>query len=393
MKLKVSKFSVAVCVFVLASICIFIGFIAGNKFAYSYSYNIFSTGENLSKQDMDLFWQAYEKLSTQYIGDIDKEKFVYGAISGAFSSLGDPYTAFLPPDISEEFTKELAGELEGIGIKIGILDNFPTVIAPLKNSPAYKAGIRAKDKIIKVDDFETEGQPIDIVVSKIRGPAGSKVVLEILRNGTPEKIEVVRQKIEVDTVELDIKDGIAKIAINEFGVKTSDEFSLIAQEVIDQGVEKVIIDLRNNPGGILDEAIKVAGYIFGNDVPVVIEEGRNGKKVHKTEGPGTLKNLKLAVLVNEGSASAAEILAGAIQDNGRGDVFGTKTFGKGTVQQLEYLPQGSSVKITVAKWLTPKGHDIDQNGIIPSKEIAEKDNQLFSDSDPVLESAIESLSK
>jgi carboxyl-terminal processing protease len=393
MKKSVPKLFLAVSVFLVASLCIFIGFVAGNKFAYSYSSNIASTGSEVSQEDMSLFWQAYEKLKSQYIGEIDKEDFIYGAISGAFASLDDPYTVFLSPKVSEEFSKELAGELEGIGIKIGVLDNFPTVIAPLKDSPAYKAGVKAKDRIMKVDDLETEGQPIDLIVSKIRGPEGSKVTLELLRDDEFKKIEITREKIAINTVELSITDGIAHLVISEFGIQTSSEFAQAAKQIEQKGINKVVIDLRNNPGGILDETIKVAGYLFNPDTPVVVEKGRNIENIHKTFGPGTLKNVKIAVLVNEGSASAAEILAGAIKDNNRGNIIGTKTFGKGTVQQLDYLPQGTSVKITVAKWLTPGGHDIDKNGINPDEEVQEEDDRLFSKADPVFDAAVKNLAK
>lgn len=388
-----SKPVLALSIFSVVVLCIFIGFVAGNRFAYSHSSNITSVGSEVSQEDMDLFWQAYEKLKDQYIGEINKEDFVYGAISGAFASLDDPYTAFLAPEVSEEFAKELAGEMEGIGIKIGILDNFPTVIAPLKDSPAYKAGVKAKDRIIKVDDFETEGQSIDLVVSKIRGPEGSKVTLGLLRGDDLKKVEITREKIAIDTVELSIANGIAHLVINEFGVQTSSEFAQAARQIEQEGIDKVVVDLRNNPGGILDETVKVAGYLFNPDTTVVIEKGKKVDQTHKTSGPGTLKNVKLAVLVNEGSASAAEILAGAVKDNERGSIIGTKTFGKGTVQQLDYLPQGTSIKVTVAKWLTPDGHDIDKNGITPDEEISEEDNQLFSNSDPVFKEAVKILSQ
>lgn len=342
---------------------------------------------------MGLFWQAYEKLNEQYLGEIDKQEFVYGAIAGAFASLGDPYTAFLSPKINEEFTKELSGELEGIGIKIGVLDDYPTVIAPLKDSPAQKAGIKAKDKIVKVDDFDTQGQLIDLVVSKIRGPQGTKVTLGIERNGETKKFEVTREKISVDTVETRFVGDVAYILVNEFGVQTTNEFAKVVAQVEKENIGKIIIDLRNNPGGILDTAIEMTGYLFNPDTKVVIEKGKSSEKIHKTSGPGNLKNSKLVVLVNEGSASAAEILAGAVQDNDRGEVLGAKTYGKGTVQQLDFLPQGTSVKITVAKWLTPNGHDIDKSGITPDIEIKEEDDQMFSDNDPVLNRALQLLSE
>jgi len=390
---KFKKASFVFCLFIIILICLFIGFIAGNKFAYSYSSNIFSNGNKISQADMSLFWQAYEKLNERYLREIDKQEFIYGAISGAFASLKDPYTVFLSPKISAEFTQELSGEFEGIGIKVGILDDYPTVIAPLKDSPAQRAGIKAKDKIIKVDDFDTQGQLIDLVVSKIRGPQDTKVALEIVRDGEVRKFEVMREKISVDTVETKIIGDVAYILVNEFGMQTTDEFAKAVAQIDEKNISKIIIDLRNNPGGILDVAIEMAGYLFNPDTKVVIEKDKLSEKINKTSGPGNLKNSKLVILVNEGSASAAEILAGAVQDNDRGEVLGAKTYGKGTVQQLDFLPQGTSVKITVAKWLTPDGHDIDENGITPDIEIKEEDDQLFSDNDPVLNRALQLLSE
>ena len=388
---KFSKIRLFFSIFVIILACLAIGFVAGNKFAYSYSTNIFSGENGVSKADMDLFWQAYEKLNGQYLGEIDKKEFVYGAISGAFASVGDPYTVFLPPKISEDFAKELSGELEGIGIQIGILDDYPTVIAPLKDSPAQKVGIKAKDKIVQVDDLDTKGQLIDLIVSKIRGPEGTKVTLKIERDGQPMQFEVIREKIRVDTVEVNMIGDVANILINEFGTTTFDEFTKAVNQVEEKNISKIVLDLRNNPGGILDTAVQIAGYLFNPDTTIVIEKGKASEKIHKTSGPGSLKNTALVVLVNEGSASAAEILAGAIQDNDRGEVIGAKTYGKGTVQQLDFLPQATSVKITVAKWLTPDGHDIDETGIIPDTEIEDGENHLFSDSDPVLNRAVQLL--
>ncbi len=393
MKIKLSRPNFIVSILLISAICVFIGFVAGNRFAYYYPSNLFSNSNGLSQEDLNLFWQAYEKLDSEYIGKIDKNEFIYGAISGAFASLNDPYTAFLSPKVSEEFAKELSGELEGIGVKIGALDGFPTVIAPLNNSPAQKAGLKAKDKIIKIDDFETKDQSIDLAVSKIRGPEGSVVVLEVLRGNELKKFEITRAKIVIDTVELSVKDNIANITINEFGIQTADEFKRVSQTIEKDGIEKIIIDLRNNPGGIFEQAIDVAGFLFNPETPVVIEKSKDNETVHKTSGPGSLKNTKVVVLVNEGSASAAEILAGAIQDNGRGKIVGTKTFGKGTVQQLSPLPQGTSVKITIAKWLTPKGNDIDQKGITPDKEVVENEDRLFSSNDSVYNAAVELLNE
>jgi carboxyl-terminal processing protease len=343
--------------------------------------------------DFSLFWDAYNQLKENYLGDIDAQKFLYGAISGAYASLGDPYTVFLPPDLSADFQKELSGELEGIGVKIGILDDYPAVIAPLDGSPAALAGLRPKDKILKVDDFETKDAPLDLVVSKIRGPEGTTVKLTVLRDNESKtrEFEIKRAKIEVKTVEMKTEGDVAILSISEFGMGTTEDFAKAVQNIQNKDIHKIILDLRNNPGGLLDGAVEIGDFLFPKDTTIVIEQNKNGKKEYKTKGQGELKNTQVVVLVNGGSASAAEILAGAIQDLKRGKIIGEKTFGKGTVQQLSPLKGDSSVKITVAKWLTPAGHDIEKNGINPDIEVKENDNPLFSSNDPVIKKALEEL--
>jgi carboxyl-terminal processing protease len=343
--------------------------------------------------DFSLFWDAYNQLKENYFGDIDSQKLLYGAISGAYASLEDPYTVFLPPDLSADFQQELSGELEGIGVKIGVLDGYPAVIAPLDGSPAALAGLRAKDKILKVDDFETKDAPLDLVVSKIRGPEGTTVKLTVLRDNESKnrEFEIKRAKIEVKTVEMKTEGDVAILSVSEFGMGTTDDFAQAVKDIQSKNIQKIILDLRNNPGGILDGAVEIGDFLFPKDTTIVIEQNKNGKKEYKTKGQGELKNAQLVVLVNGGSASAAEILAGAIQDHTRGKIIGEKTFGKGTVQQLSSLKGNSSVKITVAKWLTPAGHDIEKNGIKPDIEVKEDENPLFSSSDPVIKKALEEL--
>jgi carboxyl-terminal processing protease len=203
--------------------------------------------------------------------------------------------------------------------------------------------------------------------------------------------EITREKISVKTVEVKYKDDVAIIELSEFGTDSKAEFISACEEINKKGTDKIVLDLRNNPGGLLDAAVDIASQIFPSDTTVVFEQGKSGKIEYKTSGEGLLKQKKIAVLVNGGSASAAEILAGAIKDHGRGKVIGEKTFGKGTVQQYEQLSGGSSVKITIAKWLTPNGQNIDKNGIVPDIEQKDADNALFSDDDPVVNRAISEL--
>ena len=352
-----------------------------------------SSVSDLQNTDFQLFWDAYLKLKSAYNGDIDPQKYLYGAIEGGYGSLNDPYTVFLSPELSKDFTDELSGELEGIGVKIGELDGAPAIIAPLEDSPAQKAGLKPKDKIVKIDDVDTQTMSLDEVVSKIRGTAGTTVKLDIQREGVADLLhfEIKREKIEVKTVEVSYIDDVAIVALNEFGLDTKVEFSRAAQEIAGKNINKLILDLRNNPGGLLDGAIDVSGEIFPEGTTVVLEQNKTSKDELKTTSSGTLKQVKLAVLVNGGTASSAEIVAGAIKDHNRGKVIGEKTFGKGTVQELDPLRGGSSAKITVAKWLTPKGTNIDKNGIVPDIEVKEPDNILFLSNDPLVKRAIEEL--
>lgn len=376
----------------------FVGYLLGNK-----NLALTQQGPKLIKTDVgqpsdidfSLFWDAYSRLKDNYLGNIDAKKLLYGAISGAFASLDDPYTVFLSPEVSKEFSDELSGQLEGIGIKIGSLDGYPAVIAPINNSPAQKAGLKAKDKIAKIDDKDATQISLDEAVSLIRGKAGTTVKLEIIREGesVPRVFEIKREQINVKTVETKMFQDVAVIELTEFGVDTTSDFVKEAQSLKDKGIKKIVLDLRNNPGGLLNSAIDVAGEILESGKTVVIEESKGGKKPSVASGEGILKDTKIVVLVNGGSASASEILAGAVKENNRGILIGEKTFGKGTVQELQSMEDGSSVKITVAKWLTPNGNSIDKNGITPDIEMTEPDNVLFSENDPLITRAIEELNK
>lgn len=343
--------------------------------------------------DFNLFWQAYAELKKNYLGDIDPQKFVYGAISGAYDSLGDPYTTFFSPDLNSQFQQELSGQLEGVGLKLGELDGLPAVIAPIAGSPAQQAGIKTKDLILKVDDLATKDQPLDLVVSKIRGAAGTKVKLLVQLAGSSQtkEFELTRQQISVATVETKYINDTAVISVSEFGTDTNSEFEKAYQEAQQKNVKSVILDLRGNPGGLLDSAVQMAEYFLKKDQVILIEQDKTSKTEQKVETERGWQNIKLAVLVDQGSASASEIFAGAIKDNNRGKIIGEKTFGKGVVQQLIDLGSGASAKITVSKWLTPNGTDIDKNGLTPDIIAPTPDNQNFSTSDPVVDRALQEL--
>jgi len=349
--------------------------------------------QKLESIDFKIFWDAYSKLKNVYNGSIDPQKYLYGAIAGGYSSLNDPYTVFLPPEISKQFQDELSGNLEGVGMKLGFKDNLPTVIAPIEGSPAFKAGIRAGDKILKVDEFVTDNQLLDLVVSKIRGAAGTKVKLTVQKSADSaiKELELTREKINVTTIEESFVNDAVVITVSEFGTQTMADFDAAVIRAKEKNINKVVLDLRNNPGGLLDSAIEMEEYFLQKGSIAVVEESRNGKIEHKTKSERGWQNVKLVVLVNDGSASASEIFAGAMKDLKRAKVIGTKTFGKGTVQELSDLGGGSSVKITVAKWLTPSGTNIDKDGIEPDTKVEDNPNSIFDNNDPVLKEALKQL--
>lgn len=373
------------------SLALAIGVSAGSGFiAGEYYQKKIASKQTLDGVDFKIFWDAYNELKQKYVGQVDPQKYLYGAINGGYSSTGDPYTIFMPPELSDEFQKDLSGELEGVGLKLGTLDSLPTVIAPIADSPADKAGIKPKDKILKVDDFVTENKILDEVVSKIRGKAGTKVKLLILKAGTSDtkEVELTREKIEVKSVEVKYIGDTAVIAINEFGTYSSQEFEKIYKEASAKPVNKVVLDMRGDPGGLLNSAVEIAEYFLKEGQTIVIEQGNNMRQEEKVRTERGWQDIKLSVLVDEGSASASEILAGAIKDNNRGKIIGLKTFGKGTVQELSPFPDGSSSKITISKWLTPKGTDINKDGIEPDIKVDASDNPNFDSNDPQLNKAL-----
>ena len=343
--------------------------------------------------DFSLFWKAYDEIKLKYVGSIDPQKYLYGAINGGYASTGDPYTVFMPPQTSSDFQQELSGQLEGVGLKLGVLDNLPTVIAPIPGSPADKAGIKPKDKILKVDDFSTQDQILDIVVDKIRGKAGTKVKLLVLKADSNEtkEIELTREQIDVKSVEVNYTNDVAVIAINEFGTSSTEEFDAIYKEAVSKNVKKVVLDLRGNPGGLLSGAIDISEYFLKKDQTVVIEQGKTDRNEDKVQTEKGWQDIPLVVLVDEGSASASEIVAGALKDNNRAKIIGQKTFGKGTVQELSSFSDGSSSKITIAKWLTPNGKSIDKDGIEPDITVAGTSNPNFDTTDPQLSRALKEL--
>ena len=351
--------------------------------------------EYLSRDvDFNLFWEVWSLVQKNYVHQpvVDTNLF-YGALAGLVSALDDPYSVFFDPEMAEKFQQELEGTFSGIGAELGIKERQLTIIAPLPDTPAARAGLKAGDKILLIDGKETTEMALDYAVSLIRGQEGTEVTLTIWREGweKPQDFKITRGKIEIASVKWEMKGDIAYIEINHFNEDTSGRFNQAVNELITKNPKGLVLDLRNNPGGFLSTAVEVAGEWIEKNV-VVIEQRDDGEKnEEKSDGLARLQGLKTVVLINEGSASASEIVAGALQDYEKATLVGKKTFGKGSVQNLEPLSDGSAVKITVAEWLTPKGRHIDKEGITPDVEVDLTEDDYNANRDPQLDKAIEIL--
>lgn len=346
--------------------------------------------------DFAIFWRTWDLLQKNYDGQLDWQKMVYGAIKGMTESLGDPYTSFLNPTEANQLEDDLSGTVSGIGAEVGFRNDKLSIIAPIDDSPAKKAGLLAGDVILQIGNEKAEGMDINTAVSKIRGPAGSKVKLTIERNGQKKEFEITREKITVKSVKSEIKPGnIGYVEITRFDDTTTTQLRGALDDFVAKDVKKVILDLRDNPGGYLNESVTVASEFIDKGIIVAEKRDVDGKVTNEYKATGggkmTTKDIKLVVLVNGGSASAAEIVAGAIKDLGRGTLIGEKTFGKGSVQEIEDLGQGAKLRITVAHWYTPKGKNIAKEGIAPDVEIKMSEADINAGKDPQLDRALEFL--
>lgn len=345
--------------------------------------------------DFSTFWTVWNRLQEKYV-DKDKlatQALVYGAIDGMVKAIGDPYTVFFQPKESEEFKQQVNGSFGGVGIELGMRKNILTVIAPIKNTPAARAGILAGDKIAKINDKSAEGIKIDDAVSQIRGPKGTQVKLSIAREGADKlkDFTLTREEIKIPAVDWKlVDDHIAYLQIYSFNGNVDSEFRKAADEISSSKADRIILDLRNDPGGLLDSAVNIAGYFWDSEKIVTIEKFGNGvENQYRNQPNGQLKNYPLIVLINKGSASASEILAGALKDNRGVTIVGETSFGKGSVQEVDDLPQKASVKITIAKWLTPNGASINQQGIKPDIEVKLTEDDVKNNKDPQLDKAKE----
>lgn len=356
----------------------------------------FSDKNKLSKDiNFNLFWEVWDVLKNDYVdkGKLTDKEMFYGAIKGMVGAAGDPYTVFLDPKMAEEFADDLAGTFQGIGAEIGIRKEVLTIIAPLPESPAEKAGLMAGDKIIAINGTSTMGMAIDEAINKIRGPKDTEVVLTILRNGEnkTKEIKIKRDTIIVKSVKTEVKDKIFILKISNFNDDTAGLIDDAVKKIISLNPKGIILDLRNNPGGYLETAIKAASEWVEDGIVVTEKFGDDKKNDFMAEGLARLKNYKTVVLVNGGSASASEIVAGALKDYGLATIVGEQTFGKGSVQSLENFSDGSALKVTVAKWYTPKGVNINEQGIKPDIEVKMSEDDYNNNRDPQMEKAMEIL--
>ena len=350
--------------------------------------------------DFALFWDVWKRLEQSYIDKkaLDTQKMVWGAISGMVSSLDDPYTLFLPPKENKEFKDDLGGNLEGIGAQLGLKDKRIVVIAPLKGTPAQRAGILPGDYILKVNNTDTVGWTVPEAVTKIRGPKGTKVALTIFHEGATAEteLEIMRDAILIPSVEWDIKtasgsaERVAHLRLSRFGDQTNTEWDKAIKEInTAPNLSGVVLDVRNNPGGYLQGAVYIASEFIDSGVVVAQENSDGTQETYSVTRAGKMLKNPLVVLINKGSASAAEILAGALRDHKRAKLVGENSFGKGSVQSPEDLPGGSGLHITTAKWLLPGGEWINGKGIKPEIEV--KNDVQDPTRDLQLEKAIEDL--
>ncbi|MCR4334135.1 MAG: S41 family peptidase [Patescibacteria group bacterium] len=380
---------------VVAMVILGLVFMAG---AYAGSKNRINVA-NINSVDLSPFWKEWSILTEKYVSSKpipnDQER-IWGAMQGLASSMGDPYTVFFPPKESKIFESDIAGNFEGVGMEIALKDQILTVVAPLKGSPAEKAGIKVGDKIVKINATSTIDMSTDNAVSFIRGKKGTIVTLNVFREGikAPFDVKITRDTIDLPTIDTELrKDGVFVIKLYSFSANSPDLFRNALRQFYESGSQKLILDLRSNPGGYLEASVDMASWFLPSGKIVVTEDfGKNGDdKIYRSRGYNVFSNLHFIILVDGGSASASEILAGALQEHGIVKLVGTKTFGKGSVQELVPITSDTSLKVTVARWLTPKGNSISEGGLKPDYEVKISQTDIDKKIDPQMNKALELL--
>ena len=367
-----------------------VSFVAGARSDALFANVASVFGVRTSNKTIDLssVQKTYQELIANYDGKLDTQKLIYGANRGLVEAAGDPHTAYMDPDETKEFDKSLSGQIGGgIGAEIGLRNNKPTIIKPLENSPAQKAGIKAGEAIVKVNDEASSDWSVEKVVSKIRGEVGTSVKLTLLSDGKTREVSVVRQNIVSPAVESEIDGEIGILKVNRFGDDTVSLSRKYASEFVEKGVKKVILDLRNNPGGTVGAAQGLLGIWLDNQIAMTERRGSEIVKTLRTTGTPILGNMKTVVLINGNSASASEITAGALREYGKATLVGQKSYGKGSVQIVLGLPGGSQMKVTEARWYTPKGKNIDKTGIEPDVKVDLSSDDVNNNIDPQMDKA------
>lgn len=345
-----------------------------------------------SKLSYDSVNEVYNTLSSNFDGDVDQTKALDGIKSGLASSVDDPYTEYFNVEDSKAFEEQLNGSFEGIGAELGKEEGNIVIIAPIAGFPAEKAGVRPGDVIVLIDETPASDLTITEAVKRIRGKAGTDVKLTLSREGKKVEITITRATIDIPSVKSEIRGTTGILTISRFSDDTALLATQAAQDFVSKGVTNVVLDLRSNPGGLLNASVELSSLWLEKDAVVLLE--KSGDKINRTfkaTGKNPLKGLKTVVLINGGSASASEITAGALHDNGAATLIGEKTYGKGSVQQVIELSSGGSLKVTVAKWFTPKDKNIDKEGIAPDTQVELTEQDAAAKKDPQLEAALKAL--
>lgn len=357
-----------------------------------------ASGEEIANQvDFSLYWEVWNRIRRDYVHQpVDEKQLFYGSVDGLVQGLQDPYSGFFDPMESSELASSLDGTFGGVGMELGEQEGQIVVIAPLPHTPAEAAGVAPGDAIIAIDDELVEGKNIDQVIQLIRGEKGTTVKLLLQREvAEPYELTLTRDTIVVESVKLrfEERDGktAAVISLSQFTSSTTTDFHSLINEIALKQPDLVVLDLRNNPGGYVDAAVEVASEWVSQGT-ILFEQHQDGTRTAiESTGTGQLENFRTVVLINRGSASASEIVAGALQDNLKASVIGETSFGKGSVQDIHSFPDGSSLKLTISLWLTPAGRTIDKTGIIPDTEVTMTYDDFVAGKDPQLDAAFASL--
>jgi len=384
--MKFSKYSLAILLFLIIGFNF--GLNQGRGIAASDSEGV----------DMRDFWKTWNLIQEEYVDieDVNEKDLIYGAIKGMVGSLDDPYTTFFTPSEKESFEESIFGNFSGVGMEVGIVDDMVTVVAPLKDTPAERAGIKSGDVIVSIDDESAVGMSIDDAVSRIRGEKGTDVKITISREEEDELLEIVitRGTIKIPILETRTEEDIFVIELYNFTGKVEKDFRKAMAEFFASNTDKLILDLRGNPGGYLDSAINISSYFLPEGAVVVQEDFGDRKTALRSTGQLLdLDDIEMVILIDSGSASASEIVAGALSEHGVATTIGKNTFGKGSVQQLVDISSDTSLKLTIAKWLTPEGKTISGEGLAPDIDVEVTKDDLENDRDPQLDAAIEFLNK